>query len=586
MKVMKKASVLIGIMLLTTLFMGLGFTPNVSAAEIHVPTEQTTIQDAINASSAGDIIIVDDGFYPLDLVVNKSVTIRSANGSAVTWINGTVNITVNDTLIGGSSTTGFTIYQETTTAGTNAVEIGTNGSRDNVSVMFCTIIGGFNGVQIGPPSEVTTYTHTDIDITANLIRDTGGSGIQSIYSLLSQSTIYANQISNTSNEAERAAIKLDGITSSTIISNIIHDTTTSGGDGILVTGLFHECNDTIIQENSIYDVDGFSPIRICSLADTEYVSNMRIIGNDLSNNSGTYAEPGIRFDNVSGLIDASNISVFFNNITSTSRAIEEQYVLSSIYSNWTGIMPAYFNWYGTDQGGTFRDGDHLYATPFLVSANAYQDILVYGTLELTGAASGYINNTINADVNVSGTSTDDLIVVAYHYPVELLATYPARSMHKYIEIGVSNYSRIDYPGNITVYYTEEDLEVRGWGERHIKGLVYLNLTTGKWNAFNDTGVSTTDLGWGDYIGFVWANVWEPLPGTIIGIDYKEIAPVTPAEPAEEAPPPTYEIPEPEELAFLGIALPWWILIIVLLAILIFFVVVMTNKKWRKKLFGY
>jgi parallel beta-helix repeat protein len=79
----------------------MAFTMTASAGVINVPTDQATIQAAINAAGTGDTVIVHDGTYKENLVVNKSdLIIRSANGSAVTIISSNqtdthvVNITV------------------------------------------------------------------------------------------------------------------------------------------------------------------------------------------------------------------------------------------------------------------------------------------------------------------------------------------------------------------------------------------------------------------------------------------------------------------------------------------------------------
>ncbi len=48
---------------------------------IYVPDQLPTIEDAINAASDGHIIVVRDGEYVGNIVVNKSLTIMSENGS-------------------------------------------------------------------------------------------------------------------------------------------------------------------------------------------------------------------------------------------------------------------------------------------------------------------------------------------------------------------------------------------------------------------------------------------------------------------------------------------------------------------------
>ena len=53
-----------------------------SARTIYVPDSYTKIQLAIDNAKAGDIIVVRDGWYFENIKVNKSLTIKSENGSA------------------------------------------------------------------------------------------------------------------------------------------------------------------------------------------------------------------------------------------------------------------------------------------------------------------------------------------------------------------------------------------------------------------------------------------------------------------------------------------------------------------------
>jgi hypothetical protein len=70
----------------TALLILLFAVASVSAAEYHVH-EGESIQAAINMANPGDTIIVHNGTYTENVVVNKSnLTIRSANGSAVTIV--------------------------------------------------------------------------------------------------------------------------------------------------------------------------------------------------------------------------------------------------------------------------------------------------------------------------------------------------------------------------------------------------------------------------------------------------------------------------------------------------------------------
>jgi parallel beta-helix repeat protein len=59
---------------------------SLSSATIYVPDDYAKIQWAVDNASAGDTIIVRDGTYTENVDVNKSLTIQSENGSALTII--------------------------------------------------------------------------------------------------------------------------------------------------------------------------------------------------------------------------------------------------------------------------------------------------------------------------------------------------------------------------------------------------------------------------------------------------------------------------------------------------------------------
>jgi parallel beta-helix repeat protein len=79
-KMRTKKAIAIGILL--TLF----FLVSSCTATIHVPDNYETIQAAVEAASHGDTIIVRDGMYIENIEVNKSLTIRSENGSDSTFV--------------------------------------------------------------------------------------------------------------------------------------------------------------------------------------------------------------------------------------------------------------------------------------------------------------------------------------------------------------------------------------------------------------------------------------------------------------------------------------------------------------------
>lgn len=56
------------------------------AATILVPEDYSTIQDAVDAAYAGDTIIVGEGIYTENILVEKPVTLMSANGPEATTV--------------------------------------------------------------------------------------------------------------------------------------------------------------------------------------------------------------------------------------------------------------------------------------------------------------------------------------------------------------------------------------------------------------------------------------------------------------------------------------------------------------------
>ncbi|MCD6493112.1 MAG: right-handed parallel beta-helix repeat-containing protein, partial [Archaeoglobaceae archaeon] len=61
---------------------------NVQAATIYVPDDYKSIQQAIDNANDGDTIIVRDGIYKENIKIDKSVTLKSENGSANCIIDG------------------------------------------------------------------------------------------------------------------------------------------------------------------------------------------------------------------------------------------------------------------------------------------------------------------------------------------------------------------------------------------------------------------------------------------------------------------------------------------------------------------
>jgi parallel beta-helix repeat protein len=76
-------AIAIGVLLMLTLVF---LASTCAASIIYVPDKYSTIQEAVNAASPRDTIIVRDGTYTENIKVDKRLTIRSENGADSTII--------------------------------------------------------------------------------------------------------------------------------------------------------------------------------------------------------------------------------------------------------------------------------------------------------------------------------------------------------------------------------------------------------------------------------------------------------------------------------------------------------------------
>jgi len=61
------------------------------AADIHVPDNYKTIQEAVNSASPGDTIIVNEGDYAENIVISKPLTVKSSKGPDASVVRAAVS---------------------------------------------------------------------------------------------------------------------------------------------------------------------------------------------------------------------------------------------------------------------------------------------------------------------------------------------------------------------------------------------------------------------------------------------------------------------------------------------------------------
>ena len=155
-------------------FLILTASASVSAAKtIYVPDDYAKIQWAVDNATAGDTIIIRDGTYYENIVVNKKLTIKSENGSAFTKIDGNRS--------------------------GNVIEI----YYDSVKIEGLTITGGGSGIKV---------KYGSLTIINNNISYNSGSGIYGDFSS-------NNLISNNNITYNEYGIDLGWYSSNNLISN-------------------------------------------------------------------------------------------------------------------------------------------------------------------------------------------------------------------------------------------------------------------------------------------------------------------------------------------------------------------------------
>ena len=157
-------------------FLGVLFCFNAQAAiadtlYVGIGETYTTIQAAVNDASTGDTIIVRDGVYNENLIVNKQVTVKSENGYSSTTVNGSRYNHVFDVSADFVRIEGFTIY-----GATNSGKAGIytqNVSYVTISDNRC----GYDASHYNDNGIYVSYTSSNISIIGNICNYSWNRGI-------------------------------------------------------------------------------------------------------------------------------------------------------------------------------------------------------------------------------------------------------------------------------------------------------------------------------------------------------------------------------------------------------------------------
>ncbi len=280
----------------------------VSATTICVPDDYSTIQEAINAASSGDTVVVRDGTYTENVIVNKDhLTIKSENGARVTIIEA---VRINDSV--------FTINTDYVTIQGFAAKRGSSGIY-LIDADYCNIFGNItssntnNGIYLVRSSDNTLNGNTASDNSEKgiYVRDSSNNDlINNTASGNSDKGIYLVRSSDNTLNGNTASDNSYGIHLVYSSSNDLINNTASGNsdDGIYLRGSSNNriwFNNFIANRSNIFSVDSTGTV-LSSPEEITYTYN----GNAYTSHLGNYWDnyTGEDADN-NGIGDAPYISV-------------------------------------------------------------------------------------------------------------------------------------------------------------------------------------------------------------------------------------------------------------------------------------
>ncbi|HEC76566.1 MAG TPA: hypothetical protein ENI33_04830, partial [Thermoplasmatales archaeon] len=303
------------------------------------------------------------------------------------------------------------------------------------------------------------------------------------------------------------------IINNTIVGNI--------GAGIwLENSSWNKIIENYIAEN--YEIEDGPAIGIHITGNSNHTL---IFGNTITgNDGGIYVEGG---PSATGYYYNTDTQILWNNI------YDNQY--GGVWYEVIGFTPyidATWNYWGADNGpynntwtdpvtGRPANGDgeniswYIHFDPWTNVSVEQCNYYEIGT----GSHEFNLTEEMKTKVNVTTTGNTWITITNYsgnprgEEPINVFPLF-------YIDVDVGDKSLIVWPINITIYYTQQDLDNVGITEDELIGIAFWNDTANEWQYYNDTGVNTANiiLGGTEYEGYVWANVWHLTPLAPTGND--------------------------------------------------------------------
>jgi parallel beta-helix repeat protein len=383
------------------------------------PADFHTIQEAINAASAGDTVSTRAGVYYGEVLVNKSISLVGEDRET--------------TIIHGNGT----LWN----AGLSIV-------AQNVSVANVAVTNASTGILIGANNSVICNVKVFGTYMGIWVCESACHGIIS-KSLIVNQTVHHGEWEDFGG----AGIGLDSCLFYNIIENIVDN---NGLIGIWIRAGFILIENNIISNNSRYGLE-FDWAVNCSVAKNHIVNNFRGVGVSEASNCSVYANNIA--NNTHCAIEMStasnNILIYHNNFVNNSNQVES-YQSANTWDN--GCQGNYWsNYTGID-----ADGDGIGDTPYVIDADnqdRYPLMHAWSSLPVHDINTGLGYATIQEAINANETLNGHTIFV------ETGAYYESVVVNKSISISGENKDTtiiVGSPGDIVFRVESNNVRISGF----------------------------------------------------------------------------------------------------------------------------
>jgi len=228
----------------------------VHAAVIKVPSQQPTIQDAINAAKNGDVVVVAPGTYFENInFEGKAILVESSSGSKATIIDGgNANsvVTFNNGEGLNSVLHGFTIQHGNAGLEGGGVSVSSASPKITGNIITNnTACADGGGVSLVSSAALLEGNIISNNYSSECTGPFGGGLSVEGSAAMGGPQIIGNVIENNTTASYGAGVELNGAGSTLLQNNIIHGNTSSSGQGGGVW-IVNETNVVMVQ-NLIYN---------------------------------------------------------------------------------------------------------------------------------------------------------------------------------------------------------------------------------------------------------------------------------------------------------------------------------------------